>query len=728
MRIKIVKYVLLAVSAVALAVSCSTTRALSEGEYRLAKNTIHVTNSESFSTSGLYQYIKQQPNNYFVFGWNPFLNIYNMVDRDDDSGWARFCRKIGAAPVVYSPDAVEASIETMEDHLEYLGYYNSKVISDVRVDRRKVTVNYDISLGKRYVIDSLSFTLPQRGTFARDFMEDAANITVKPGDFLSEADLEEETERGAAHFRDLGYYGFSKNYYFFEADTISVPGKTFLDMRVNEYTRNETEANAEPIRKFTIGDVTISHSKDLKFRDSVLRSLNTITPGQTYSETDINTTYSRLSALRLFNSVGIEMSQADTSLVNCAINLSQSKLQGFKANLEASSNSTGLIGVSPQLSFYNKNVFHGGEWLNLSFMGNFQFKFNDPARSNEFGVSAGLTFPKFLGLPNSLFRGPNIPRTEINASYNYQNRPEYTRNIFSTSFGYTGTFRRLSYQLFPLQANIVHLGNIDPKFYENLSKNPFMRYAYQDHFDIGVGGTLYISSDNELKPSVSNEYIRLSTDLSGNVLGLFKPVMKTNEEGAGLVFGIPFSQYVKGELTIGKTWVLGRNDGQSIATRLLGGVGYAYGNSSALPFEKQFYAGGANSMRGWQARTLGPGRSPANTSFIIPSQTGDLKFEANIEYRFSMFWKLEGALFLDAGNVWTTQFDDEVSGLDFKHLGRSIAADWGFGARVNLNFLILRLDMGMKLHDPVREQGWLLPGEWLKRDGFAVHFGVGYPF
>ena len=189
----------------------------------------------------------------------------------------------------------------------------------------------------------------------------------------------------AAHFRDLGYYGFSKNYYFFEADTISVPGKTFLDMRVNEYTRNETEANAEPIRKFTIGDVTISHSKDLKFRDSVLRSLNTITPGQTYSETDINTTYSRLSALRLFNSVGIEMSQADTSLVNCAINLSQSKLQGFKANLEASSNSTGLIGVSPQLSFYNKNVFHGGEWLNLSFMGNFQFKFNDPARSNEFG-------------------------------------------------------------------------------------------------------------------------------------------------------------------------------------------------------------------------------------------------------------------------------------------------------------------------------------------------------
>lgn len=728
MKFKTAKYILLAVLAVVLAASCSTTRALSEGEYRLARNTIRVTNSDSFSTNGLYQYVKQQPNNYFIFGWNPFLNVYNWVDSDDDSGWARFCRKIGAAPVVYSPEAVESTIGTMEDHLEYLGYYNSKVSSNVRFDRRKVYVDYDIALGKRYVIDSLSFKLPQRGTFAQDFMDDIENLGVRTGDFLSEAALEEETERGAAHFRDLGYFGFTKNFYVFEADTISVPGRTFLEMRVNEYTRNETEANAEPIRKFTIGDVTISHSKDLKFKDSILRNLNTITPGQTYSEANVSTTYSRLSALRLFNSVGIEMNQADTCLVDCSINLSQSKLQGFKANLEASSNSTGLVGVSPQLSFYNKNLFHGGEWLNLSFMGNFQFKFNDPAHSNEFGVSAGLTFPRFLGLPYRIFKGPNIPRTEINASYNYQNRPEYTRNIFSTSFGYTGTYRRLSYQLYPLQVNVVSLDDMDPVFYENLSKNPFMRYAYQNHFDTGVGGTIYITSGSESKPSSSSAYMRLSTDLSGNVLGIFKPVMKTDADGAGLVFGIPFSQYVRGEITLGRTWTLGKNSGQAIATRLLGGLGYAYGNSSALPFEKQFYAGGANSMRGWQARTLGPGRSPANTSFIIPSQTGDLKLEANVEYRFNMFWKLEGALFLDAGNVWTTQFDDEVSGLDFKHLGQSIAADWGFGARVDLNFLILRLDMGMKLHDPVRTQGWLSPGEWLKRDGFAIHFGVGYPF
>ena len=147
-----------------------------------------------------------------------------------------------------------------------------------------------------------------------------------------------------------------------------------------------------------------------------------------------------------------------------------------------------------------------------------------------------------------------------------------------------------------------------------------------------------------------------------------------------------------------------------------------------LPFEKQFYAGGANRMRGWQARSLGPGKSKMNESFIIPSQTGDMKFEANVEYRFPMFWKVEGALFVDAGNVWTFKQDDESSKFDFKHLSESIAADWGLGARVNLNFLVLRLDMGMKLHDPARETPWLTPSEWLKRDGFALHFGVGYPF
>ncbi|MBQ6291541.1 MAG: BamA/TamA family outer membrane protein, partial [Bacteroidales bacterium] len=388
---------------------------------------------------------------------------------------------------------------------------------------------------------------------------------------------------------------------------------------------------------------------------------------------------------------------------------------------------SGLMGISPQLSFYHKNIFHGGEWLNLSFMGNFQFMLHDPIRSNEFGVSAGLSFPKFLGLPYSFFSGPNIPRTEINLSYNYQDRPEYTRNIFSTSFGYSGILRKLSYQFYPLQLNVVQLSHMDESFYKTLSRNPFMRYAYQDHFDAGVGGTFYLSSSSEAIPSESYRYLRLTTDLSGNVIGLFKPMMKTDDEGRGLIFGIPYSQYVRAELTLGRTWMFGRGDRQAIATRLLAGAGHSYGNSSVLPFEKQFYAGGANSMRGWQARALGPGMSPMNESFIIPSQTGDMKLEANVEYRFPMFWKVEGALFVDAGNVWTFKQDDPKSKFDLDTLGDSIAMDWGLGLRVNLSFLVLRLDAAKKLHDPA-VQKWLGPDDWQKKGSGAIHFGVGYPF
>lgn len=709
-----------------LAASCSTTRVLQEGEYRLAKNGIEITNSKKFDPSSLNQYIKQQPNS-TLFGWNPFLSIYNWAAPDSDSGMARMLRKIGTAPVVYSPDAVESTIDNITNHLEYIGYYNSQVSSDIHVSGRKVAVTYLVHLGKQYPIDSLSYTLPVHGPFPADFLRDLDNVTVKTGDYLSEARLEDETVRGAAHFRDLGYYTFSKNNYVFEADTISVPGKLFLDMRVSAQSRNDNPDSTLVLSKFYIDSVTISRARELPFKDRILQELNTIKPGAMYSESDIRTTYARLSALKLFSSVGIEMTQTDSNLVSCAISLSQSKLQGFKANLEASTNSTGLMGISPQLSFYHKNIFHGGEWLNLSFMGNFQFKLNDPTRSNEFGVSAGLSLPKFLGLPYSFFSGPNIPRTEINTSFNYQDRPEYTRNIFSTSFGYSGIYKSINYQLYPLQLNIVQLYRMDQSFAETLERNPFMRYAYSDHFDAGVGGTFYISSNTDPIPTETYRYLRFTADLSGNVISLFKPVMKT-VDGIGMLFNLPYSQYVRGELTLGHTWMFGRGDRQSIATRLLAGAGHAYGNSYVLPFEKQFYAGGANSMRGWQARSLGPGKSKMNESFIIPSQTGDMKFEANVEYRFPMFWKVEGALFVDAGNVWTFKQDDESSKFDFKHLSESIAADWGLGARVNLNFLVLRLDMGMKLHDPARETPWLTPSEWLKRDGFALHFGVGYPF
>ena len=485
-----------------------------------------------------------------------------------------------------------------------------------------------------------------------------------------------------------------------------------------------------------MGEVSISYDKDLRFNDKVLRNMCTLHPGDQYDENEVNTTYSRLSALRMFSGVNVSLNPRDSGIVDCDINLTRSRMQGFKVNMEGSTNSTGLIGISPQLNYYHKNIFHGAQWLNLGFLGNFQFKYDDRSvKSNEFGVSAGLSFPEFLGLPNSIFKGPSVPRTEINASYNYQNRPEYTRNMISTSYGYSGSLRngKFFYQFYPIQAKIVRLTNLDPNFYTTLSGNPFMRDAYQNHFDVGSGLVAYYTTSTALVPKETYEYARLQLDASGNVLSLFNKAMKSDEYGSRLIWNTPYSQYIRTELTLGKTFVFGKNGGQALAIRLLGGVGYAYGNSSTIPFEKQFYSGGANSMRGWQARSLGPGNSKADTTFVIPSQTGDVKLEANLEYRFPMFWKLCGAVFTDVGNIWTLKETDGDDGshthFDLKNLAASLAADWGIGLRVDLNFLILRLDMGMKVYDPSLDTArWRSPSQWLKKDGYTLHFGVGYPF
>ena len=723
---------ILAAAILALAASsCSTTRVLQDDQYRLTDNDIKVVNDKKFNTGSLTPYLKQKPNPSILFGWNPFLSVYNWSS-GKDNGWDKLVKKIGQAPVIYDADLVESSVENIKIHLEYQGYYGSEVETDIKVKRRKVSVSYNVMLGKQYPISSIQYVLPKRGEFASAFLQDTLSMSVKAGDILSEASLEAESERYSSAMRNEGFYDFNKNHFFFEADTLSRPGEAALNITVNEYTRNENPRDASPIRRFYIDKVDIFYPENLKIKQKVLRELTTIAPGQVYSEDNVNNTYSRLSALKIFSAVNIGMTPKDTNLVDCEITLSQSKLQGIKVNLEASSNSSGLFGVSPQISYYHKNIFRGGETLNLSFMGNFQSKFNESVRSNEFGISGGLSFPKFFPLPYRLFTGA-IPRTDINASYNYQDRPEYTRNILSTSYGYSGNVKnKFFYQAYPLQLNVVRLFDLDPDFYESLADDPFLRYAYQDHFDLGSGLMMYYTTDAESIPKSSFFYTRLQFDIAGNLLSCFNQYMKQNSNGSRMIWKTPYSQFVRGELTLGRTWIFGRNSGQSIATRLLAGAGYAYGNSTALPFEKHFYSGGSNSLRGWQARTVGPGLSQMNDSFVIPNQTGDMKLEANIEYRFDVFWKLAGALFIDAGNIWTLRNSGEGNSNEsmfrLDTFGESIAMNWGAGVRLNFGFLLLRLDMGIKLHDPARLEKWVTPDLWLKRDGYTLHFGVGYPF
>ncbi|MBO7278854.1 MAG: BamA/TamA family outer membrane protein [Bacteroidales bacterium] len=730
--------------------SCSTTRVVPEGSYRLVDNYVHVVNQEKYpeyDADEIQSYIRQKPNSYFIRHWSPFLSVYNWSN-GSGNWWDRTVKKIGQEPVLMDATLVEQSKSNMETHLQYLGYYQSRVLDSISAQDRRAEVFYDIHLGKTYPIAAIEYEIPDE-KIRSIYLQDTTSSYLQKGTVLSEQVLEKEAERATSVIRNKGYYGFTKNYFLFEADTVSVKDSAILTFKILNYTRNETPEMARPHRQFRIGDVYIQpvsdliryqaslsrgidpildtlafddfyilYDNELNIRPSVLKRMNWMTPDSVYNENMVNTTYQRFSNLQMYNSVNLILEERDSNYVDCTIRLVPSKVSGYKLNLEASSNSTGLLGVTPAISYYHRNLFHGGEWFNLSFMGNFQFKLNDPTHSTEFGVSASLSLPTFMFLPDRWF-GRTLPRTDVSLGYNYQERPEYTRNLISGSMGYSwnNTDRTQYFTVSPIQVDIVKIFDMKDSFYESL-QDPFLQDSYKDHFVLGAGFTYYYTTDPSMNPKNNRFYARFQYDMAGNVLSLFNPYFQQNESGSRTIWGSPYSQYVRGEMTLGYTLKFGPDNRQALATRLMGGIGHAYGNSSSVPFEKLFWAGGASSMRGWQARTLGPGTSPQDKTFAIPNQTGNVKLEANVEYRFPLFWYLNGALFFDAGNVWT-RFEEDFF--------RSIALNTGMGLRVDLDFVVVRLDLGVKLYDP-EIQSWKPVDQWIKQDGYAFQFSIGYPF
>ena len=741
-----------------LLASCSTVKIVPEGEYRLKKNSVFIPVSSKIKESDLMSYIRQKPNSEFLFGWNPFLSIYNWSD-GTGSGWDRFVTRLGQAPVIFDSALVKKSNENISSHLESLGYYNSKVKDSVTLKNKLASVIYTVYPGKRYLISDISYNITD-DSIKSFVLKDTSSSLIKTGKYLSEKQLETESERITAKLRDAGYYNFSKNYFFFQADTIAKRDSAKLLIQILNYTRNEKPDEARKHSKYLINNVKIYTAYDpteqttqlYQNRDtttidnieiispeggvikpSVLYKMNQIRPGTLYSEKRVNNTYDRLLALRLFSGVNLQFDeqadyQNDSSGypgVNATIRLTPSKMQGYKINIEASSNSNGLLGVSPAISYYHKNIFRGGEWLNLGFMGNFQFKINDPVKSTELGVSAGISTPNFLLLPDRIFKN-SVPRTEISLSYNYQNRPEFTRNLISFNYGYNWNNGKMYYRISPVQLSIVKLNNLSESFFASLT-DPFLRNSYKNHFDLGSGATLYYTTDASPNPKNSFLYIRWTNDISGNLIGLFNSKLPSDSTGAKTIWKTPYAQYFRTDFTVSKTWRI--DEKNAFAARFNGGLGIAYGNSKSLPFEKLFYAGGANSLRGWQARSVGPGSSPVDTTFSIPNQTGDIKLEFNAEYRFLMFWKVEGALFADLGNIWTLKAESgrEEGRFKINDFYKSLAFNWGFGARLNLDFVILRLDLGMVAYDHVK-RNWIKPFNWFQRDTYSLQFGVGYPF
>lgn len=618
---------------------------------------------------------------------------------------------------------------------------------------------------------------------------------IVPGMALDRTYLDSERTRITSILRNHGYYAFNKEFITFIADTVPGSTAVDLTMTIQQPRTIHAaptpehpdginpDASAPRHRRFMIRQVyfvtdynprkdddggtircdtvqgspgmAIIYGEDRYIRPGVLEENCFIVPGKPYNASQVDQTYAAMARLGILKFINIEMRPVtaiktddnEEIWMDAYVLLSRNKKQNITIELEGT-NSEGDLGFGVGLTYQHRNLAHGSELLTVklrtayeSLSGNFDGLINN--RYTEYAGEVGITFPKFKApLLSRDFKRRNKASTEFALSLNYQERPEYTRVIAGGAWKYKwdkhqgGFNQRRTLDL--VDINYVYLPRSTLNFIEQIAPtNPLLRYSYEDHFIMRLGYTFY-KTNRRIPTATLNSFViqpsvttfRASAEMAGNLLYAFSSMLgqkKSNE--AYKIFGIQYAQYVKGEADF--TYTRNFNARNALAIHAGVGIGYPYGNSTAIPFEKRFYAGGANSVRGWSARTLGPGAYDARNDVIdFINQCGDIRLDLSLEYRARLFWVFEGALFVDAGNIWTIKTYENQPGGTFKFdkFYRQIALSYGAGIRMDFTYFLLRFDLGMKAHNPAMgQEEWPLVHPRWGRDA-TFHFAVGYPF
>ena len=775
--------------------ACSVTRRLSQGEYLLQKVKIEddksTPKSERITPLELEQYVRQTPNKHFL-GTNFYVWAYNLANPDKDNWWNNLKRKVGEEPVLLEPTLTLRSAQNLKTYMNSRGYYSSRVEYEVDTVRRpkRAYVTYRTHQGEPYRIKSLSYDFRDR-QLAPVIEADTAQSLIKVGNIFDITALDRERERIATYLNDRGYYNFSVNNIEYRVDTLGGDRRVGIRMIVKRNITGYDErgqAIEENNRIYRVTEINvltdydpsvdsderISMMQDTIYykglniisadgkpnvRPAIMHTAIPMSPNTTYSASEVSRTYNEIMSLGYFKSARIAFEevprgQDDTLVVHyagggreaysprrfedieegylrCYILASPTLKQGFNVELEASTTSS-FYGVSAPVGYQNRNLFRGVETLNTSVTFGYEYMkapHTSRRRANEIGVTAGLSFPRFIAPFHISTRNINMPRTKVELSFNYQDRPYYRRDLSRATWTYSwrSLNGRYSYQLRPIDLNWIHVGYINQDFFASL-ENEYLRQSYLTQAIVGLSAS-YTYNNQGKNIGGNATLMHANFESSGNLVNIFERAFsKKTPEGYYNILGVRYSQYVRGDISLSRKIVLGEKT--AMAGRIFAGVGVPYGNSTALPFDRLFYVGGSNSMRGWTPRTLGPGNTPEQDT-PYPVQMGDMRLEANLEFRFPIWGMFHGATFLDVGNVWylggkKAQVPaDGVFHLDrfYKQLGMNT----GLGLRVDIKFVILRLDWGVQLHSPNKPVGerWIHNFKW---ENMALNFGVGYPF
>lgn len=766
-------YITLAVIAVLVA-GCSSSRHVPPGKYLLDKASITVQGADNIDESSLSNYLRQHPNPR-VFGFMKLqLGIYNMSGHDSTKWYNRWVRRLGTPPVIYDKGLTEQSARQLRLAMVNRGYTHATVDVDTvfNDEKRKVKVNYRVNAGKPHLLRTVSYNVSD-SAMKQVILNDSAKIILKPGGFFNRDNLDDERIRLTKLLRDNGYYSFTRDYITFVADTaagsqavdlemvLRAPVSTVADTvppshqryRIDRvYFNTASEASpSEPRDTVLNRGFYFIYGKDKYIRPSILIEKCYIDPGKLFSAANVDKTYEGLSQLGILKFININFADAGVSpdgepLLDAVISMSHANTQSIQLELEGT-NSEGDLGIGASVTYQHYNLAKHSELLTAkihgsyeSISGNLEGLIND--HYTEIGADVSITFPKFEApILKRSFRQRVKAATEFSLSFNHQERPEYTRIIAGGGMKYKWNNRsntgRRTFDL--IDINFVYLPKSTIDFINTVAPtNPLLRYSYEDHFIMRTGFSLYLSNHRAsalaaLKPDKSQRDIytfRMQSEMAGNLLYLIsKAASMRRHDGAYKIFGIQYAQYVKA--SAGYTFNHFFNDRHSIALHAEAGIAVPYGNSSMVPFEKRFYAGGANGVRGWNVRTLGPGAYDSSNSVInFINQCGDISLFLSAEYRSKLFWRFEGALFVDAGNIWTIRnYETQPGGVfEWDSFYKQIALAYGLGLRIDFSYFLLRFDLGLKAHDPAadREPWPLIHPNW-KRDA-TFHFSVGYPF
>lgn len=767
--------------AVLLLSSCSTTKHVPDGEYLLDKISITIDN-DSVEVLELYNFLRQQPN-HKVLGFAKLqLSTYSLAGKDDTKWYNRWLKKVGQAPVIYSEELTEASRRQLQQALINRGFMDVEVEVDTTANpaKKKMEVDYIIHAREPHRIKSFDCSFPDH-TIDSILRADSKLLYIAPGSLFDRNELDNMRAAITARLRNNGYYDFNKDYVTFTADTVRGSKEIALHMQVKPVTRSTGEglpkevlpheaykirnvvfvtdynpsnptANTEHQDTIHYKNTIVVYGEDHYLRPSALEEKCYIMPGRNYNATAVERTYEALSQLGIIKFINIEMKPAGIvdghEALDAYIYISRNKKQGVSFELEGT-NSEGDLGFGVGATYKHRNLGHRSELLTVklrssyeSLSGKVDGFINN--RYTEYAGEVGITFPKFKApFLSSEYKKRRMASAEFAMSINYQERPEYTRVIAGAAWKYKWTQRlggyttvRHNFDL--IDINYVRLPQSTLNFLDSIApSNPLLRYSYEDHFIMRMGYTYYRTNKRiptatvnafAIQPNVTT--VRASIETAGNLLYLVSNIVGQHKsDGAYKILGIPYSQYVKAEADY--TYTINFNSRNAIAFHVGGGIAVPYLNSKMVPFEKRFYAGGANGVRGWSVRTLGPGSYDAKnsvTDFI--NQCGDILLNMNVEYRAKLFWVFEGGLFVDAGNIWTIRdYENQPGGVfKFNKFYKQIAAAYGIGIRMDFTYFLLRFDLGLKAHNPaMNQEKWpLFHPNWHRDANF--HFAVGYPF